>query len=216
MATMRSSRVSRAFQTSPIPPSPSGARISYGPSLLPIVTVIRKSCVRHIKHQMSQSSAAGPQRGAASGELGAVHRQLEGSFARHHLGRVARAELSDPRSGSRVRPIDSRGRRRAMQMFCRATTPTRTSRVTPLERPGELYGRRLGNVKGRSVGSPASEKREQQVLARAEGVGPNQFRDALDVTRGQPCVAHRRSAGRKDAGDDARSAASHRAARCLA
>jgi hypothetical protein len=35
MATMRSRRVSRAFQTSPMPPAPIGARISYGPSLSP-------------------------------------------------------------------------------------------------------------------------------------------------------------------------------------
>jgi hypothetical protein len=34
MATVRSSRVSRARYTSPIPPAPSGARISYGPSLV--------------------------------------------------------------------------------------------------------------------------------------------------------------------------------------
>src|SRR6516162_8007792 len=32
MATVRSSRVSRARYTSPIPPAPSGARISWGPS----------------------------------------------------------------------------------------------------------------------------------------------------------------------------------------
>src|SRR6516225_5031098 len=34
-ATMRSKRVSRAFQTSPMPPAPRGATISYGPSLSP-------------------------------------------------------------------------------------------------------------------------------------------------------------------------------------
>ena len=37
MATMRSSRVSRAFYTSPMPPAPIGARISYGPSGAPVV-----------------------------------------------------------------------------------------------------------------------------------------------------------------------------------
>src|SRR5881396_609285 len=35
MATLRSSRVSRARYTSPIPPAPMGATISYGPSRLP-------------------------------------------------------------------------------------------------------------------------------------------------------------------------------------
>src|SRR5579864_1424350 len=35
MATLRSSRVSRARYTSPIPPAPSGAPISYGPSFVP-------------------------------------------------------------------------------------------------------------------------------------------------------------------------------------
>ena len=52
-----------------------------------------------------------------------------------------------------------------------------------LERPGEFEGRRLGDVKGAELAALLA-KREQQVLARAEGVGPNQFRDALDVTRG--------------------------------
>ena len=35
IATVRSSRVSRALYTSPIPPAPMSARISYGPSLAP-------------------------------------------------------------------------------------------------------------------------------------------------------------------------------------
>src|SRR5512146_2275743 len=35
IATMRSRRVSRAFHTSPMPPAPIGARISYGPSFSP-------------------------------------------------------------------------------------------------------------------------------------------------------------------------------------
>src|SRR5260370_33434317 len=35
MATLRSRRVSRARYTSPIPPAPSGAPISYGPSFVP-------------------------------------------------------------------------------------------------------------------------------------------------------------------------------------
>jgi len=54
---------------------------------------------------------------------------------------------------------------------------------TPLERPDEFAGRRLDEVKGTELAAVLM-KREQQVLARPEGVGPNQFRDALDVTRG--------------------------------
>jgi hypothetical protein len=54
---------------------------------------------------------------------------------------------------------------------------------TPLERPDELAGRRLDDVKGAELTAMLA-KREQQVLARPEGVGPNQFRDLLDVTRG--------------------------------
>src|SRR5882762_4154399 len=41
MATVRSSLVSRARYTSPIPPAPSGDSISYGPSLLPEVRAMR-------------------------------------------------------------------------------------------------------------------------------------------------------------------------------
>jgi hypothetical protein len=40
MATVRSSRVSRARYTSPIPPAPIGSWISYGPSLVPAVSPI--------------------------------------------------------------------------------------------------------------------------------------------------------------------------------
>src|SRR6202011_3804775 len=39
-ATLRPSRVSRARYTSPMPPAPSGAMISYGPSLVPGVKAI--------------------------------------------------------------------------------------------------------------------------------------------------------------------------------
>src|ERR1700740_3139883 len=41
MATSRSRRLSRARYTTPIPPAPSGDRISYGPSLVPEVRAIR-------------------------------------------------------------------------------------------------------------------------------------------------------------------------------
>lgn len=40
MATVRSSRVSRARYTSPMPPVPAGAMISYGPSFVPATSVI--------------------------------------------------------------------------------------------------------------------------------------------------------------------------------
>src|SRR5258708_5617278 len=43
-ATSRPRRVSRARYTSPIPPAPSGARISYGPSLVPEVKAIMCGC----------------------------------------------------------------------------------------------------------------------------------------------------------------------------
>ena len=54
---------------------------------------------------------------------------------------------------------------------------------TPLERPDEFAGRRLDEVKGTELADVLA-KRAQQVLARPEGVGPNQFRDVLDVARG--------------------------------
>ena len=40
MATLRSSRVSRAFQTSPIPPAPTRETISYGPRRVPAETTV--------------------------------------------------------------------------------------------------------------------------------------------------------------------------------
>src|SRR5437773_10871808 len=42
MATARSSRVSRARYTSPIPPAPMGATISYGPRRVPEVIVTER------------------------------------------------------------------------------------------------------------------------------------------------------------------------------
>src|SRR5579864_3358646 len=43
MAASRSSRVSRARYTSPIPPAPTGARITYGPNLSPAESGIPKT-----------------------------------------------------------------------------------------------------------------------------------------------------------------------------
>src|SRR5262245_29073071 len=44
MATSRQSRGSRAWYTSPIPPTPRGARISYEPSRVPVERVTDSSC----------------------------------------------------------------------------------------------------------------------------------------------------------------------------
>jgi hypothetical protein len=54
---------------------------------------------------------------------------------------------------------------------------------TPFERPREFEGRRLEDVNGAELAG-ILETRQQQVLDRAPGVGPLQFRDSLDVTRG--------------------------------
>ena len=54
---------------------------------------------------------------------------------------------------------------------------------TPLERPEEFVGRRVEDVKGAEL-ARLLEKRNDQVLSRPAGVGPMQFRDPLDVTKG--------------------------------
>ena len=54
---------------------------------------------------------------------------------------------------------------------------------TPFERPPEFLGRLLADVAGAELAG-ILKKREQQVIDRAPGVGPLQFRDSLDVTRG--------------------------------
>ena len=54
---------------------------------------------------------------------------------------------------------------------------------TPFERPAEFEGRHVEEVTGAEL-AEVLKKREQQVLARPQGVGPNQFRDLLDVTKG--------------------------------
>jgi hypothetical protein len=54
---------------------------------------------------------------------------------------------------------------------------------TPLERPDEFAGRLLEDVTATELARVLA-RREQQVLSRGEGVGPLQFRDALDVTKG--------------------------------
>src|SRR6266849_2363958 len=52
-ATMRSSRVSRALYTSPMPPAPICARISYGPSRSPVVRGMGKiQCTRLLPHHV--------------------------------------------------------------------------------------------------------------------------------------------------------------------
>ena len=53
---------------------------------------------------------------------------------------------------------------------------------TPLERPDEFVGRRIEDVTGAELAG-VLEQRQRQVLERPAGVGPYQFRDALDVTK---------------------------------
>src|SRR5437899_12923096 len=54
---------------------------------------------------------------------------------------------------------------------------------TPFERPPEFEGRRIEDV-SRAELAGILERRQQQVLGRAAGVGPFEFRDFLDVTKG--------------------------------
>jgi hypothetical protein len=54
---------------------------------------------------------------------------------------------------------------------------------TPLERPPQFEGRRVEDVSGAELADLLAA-RNRQVLERAAGVGPLQFRDPLDVTRG--------------------------------
>jgi len=54
---------------------------------------------------------------------------------------------------------------------------------TPFERPPEFDGRRLEDVNGTEL-TAILEKRQQQVAERPTGVGPDAFRDPLDVARG--------------------------------
>ena len=55
---------------------------------------------------------------------------------------------------------------------------------TPLERPDEFAGRRVEeDVTGAELAAVLA-KRNRQVLDRAAAVGPLQFRDPLDVTKG--------------------------------
>jgi hypothetical protein len=54
---------------------------------------------------------------------------------------------------------------------------------TPLERPVQFAGRRVEDVAGAELAG-ILEKRNTQVIERAAGVGPLQFRDPLDVTKG--------------------------------
>ena len=54
---------------------------------------------------------------------------------------------------------------------------------TPLERPAQFTGRRVDDVTGAEL-ADVLEKRNTQVIERAAGVGPPQFRDPLDVTKG--------------------------------
>jgi len=53
---------------------------------------------------------------------------------------------------------------------------------TPFERPPEFEGRRVEDVSGAELAAVLA-KRNEQVLARAAGVGPPEFRDSLEVTK---------------------------------
>jgi hypothetical protein len=53
---------------------------------------------------------------------------------------------------------------------------------TPFERPPEFEGRRIQDVSGAELAAVLAQ-RNQQVLARAAGVGPLEFRDSLEVTK---------------------------------
>ena len=54
---------------------------------------------------------------------------------------------------------------------------------TPLERPAEFAGRRVQDVTGAEL-ADLLERRQRQVIERPAAVGPLQFRDPLDVTKG--------------------------------
>jgi hypothetical protein len=54
---------------------------------------------------------------------------------------------------------------------------------TPLERPEAFVGRRVEDVAGDEL-TAILKTREKAVIARPAGVGPMQFRDMLDVTKG--------------------------------
>jgi hypothetical protein len=54
---------------------------------------------------------------------------------------------------------------------------------TPLERPAGFEGRRVEDVTGAEL-ADVLRKRNTEVLERPAGVGPYQFRDSLEVTRG--------------------------------
>jgi hypothetical protein len=54
---------------------------------------------------------------------------------------------------------------------------------TPFERPPEFDGRRVEDIRGAEL-TALLERRRQQVAARPTGVGPDQFRDVLDVSKG--------------------------------
>src|SRR4051812_23911243 len=57
IATKRFSRVSRAFQTEPMPPLPSGPRISYGPRRVPAHGVIAVSTMLYQRYSPDSGPA---------------------------------------------------------------------------------------------------------------------------------------------------------------
>src|SRR5262245_10769307 len=85
-ATSRLSRVSRPRYTSPIPPAPSGARISYGPSFVPDGRDIYRELILWQELDGDNCFLARRVRAFAHGDVDA-HRLLEGAAA-HAAGEV--------------------------------------------------------------------------------------------------------------------------------
>jgi hypothetical protein len=63
------------------------------------------------------------------------------------------------------------------------TLTNKYEQVTPLERPTEFEQRRIEDFTREEL-TDLFRRRQQQAIERAPGVGPSQFRDNLDVTKG--------------------------------
>jgi hypothetical protein len=113
---------------------------------------------------------------------------------------IVAASLSTVPLGAQARPHETsfKARRPAKTEASTPYVPPRTpwgdpdlqgnftnkyEQSTPFERPEEFDGRRHEDLRAAEL-TAILERRQQQVLDRPTGVGPDQFRDALDVTRG--------------------------------
>jgi hypothetical protein len=63
------------------------------------------------------------------------------------------------------------------------TFTNKYEQTTPFERPPEFAGRRIEDVSSAEIAA-LFKKRQQQAFERAPGVGPPQFRDNLEVSKG--------------------------------